>query len=149
MTDAPRPTPCGSCPYRRDVPSGVWAAEEYERLPRYDGPIHEQAMSEAVALFLCHQADGHLCAGWAGHRDPADLLAIRLAILRDELPPDVVDYRTDAALFATGAEAAEHGKREIDFPGYLARSAARKVAIVRALRGDPVRGDDPPGATRG
>lgn len=30
----PRPRPCRSCPYRRDCPSGVWAAETYDRAVR-------------------------------------------------------------------------------------------------------------------
>jgi hypothetical protein len=47
----PASNPCGSCPYRRDVPSGVWDAAEYEKLPRYDGPMADQP----ARLFLCHQ----------------------------------------------------------------------------------------------
>ena len=27
-----RSQPCSSCPYRKDVPSGVWAHHEYEKL---------------------------------------------------------------------------------------------------------------------
>ena len=43
--------PCGSCPYRRDVPSGIWEQHEYDKLPEYDGQTWEQN----PALFLCHQ----------------------------------------------------------------------------------------------
>ncbi|WP_336794377.1 DUF6283 family protein [Gordonia malaquae] len=51
---SPAPRPCESCPYRRDVPSGVWAESEYEKLRAYDAPTGEQP----VRLFLCHQYDG-------------------------------------------------------------------------------------------
>nr|WP_280343300.1 DUF6283 family protein [Nocardia neocaledoniensis] len=34
----PAPRPCVSCPYRRDVPSGVWDFGEYEKLRGYVPP---------------------------------------------------------------------------------------------------------------
>jgi hypothetical protein len=34
--------PCASCPYRKDVPSGIWAAHEYTKLLAYDGDILDQ-----------------------------------------------------------------------------------------------------------
>jgi hypothetical protein len=37
MTARPRKTPCSTCPYRRDAPSGLWAASEYDLLPGLDG----------------------------------------------------------------------------------------------------------------
>lgn len=46
----PAPQPCASCPYRRDVPSGIWAAEEYAKLPAYDADTPFQPPH----LFLCH-----------------------------------------------------------------------------------------------
>jgi len=142
--DTPRPNPCGSCPYRRDVPSGIWAAEEYDKLVTYDGEIHEQALNGATAAFGCHQADGSLCAGWVGHRErPSDLLAVRLGVLNGTIDHEVYDYRTRVPLFETGAQAALHGKQGLAAPDYRARSMVRKVRIVRALRGDPVRYDDP------
>ena len=127
--------PCPSCPYRRDVPSGVWAASEYDRLPGYDGPISDQVTCGAWASFGCHQGDGTVCRGWLGHRDPGDLLAVRLAILRGELPPDAYGYETAVPLFATGKEAAEHGRRDIAAPGERARQAASKIVRVREVRG--------------
>lgn len=130
--------PCGSCPYRRDVPSGVWAASEYDRLANYDGEIGDQVTSGAWATFGCHQGDGSVCRGWLGHRDPGDLLAVRLAILRSELPLDAFDYGTDVPLFATGAQAAEHGRRNLAAPDDRARDAAVKIMRVRQLRGQEV-----------
>jgi hypothetical protein len=88
------------------VPSGVWAADEYDLLRRWDGDLAFQSPS----TFGCHQADGSLCAGWVGHRDaPTELLAIRLGIAHEVIAPEVADYRTDVSLFSSGAQAAEHG----------------------------------------
>jgi hypothetical protein len=56
------------------VPSGIWAAEEYDKLPLYDGETFEQAPH----LFMCHQRDGSLCGGWLACHDPHELLALRL-----------------------------------------------------------------------
>lgn len=136
---APRPNPCASCPYRRDVPSGIWSAEEYAKLPAYDGEITEQAAAGAFALFDCHQTDGSLCAGWVGHRtEPADLLAVRVGLADGRVDPDVGEYRTDVPLFASGAEAAAHGRSGIADPSAAAVRAISKVVRVRALRGRPV-----------
>jgi Family of unknown function (DUF6283) len=137
MTDTRTPVgdPCPSCPYRRDCPSGVWAASEYDRLPGYDGEISDQVTMGAWATFGCHQGDGTVCRGWLGHRDPDELIAVRLAILRGELAPSAILYRTDVPTFRTGAEAAEHGRRDIAAPGDKAREAADKIVRVRRVRG--------------
>lgn len=138
---SPRKNPCASCPYRKDVPSGIWAESEYDKLPKYDGDIPEQAMNapESVKLFSCHQTDGHLCSGWVANTgDPADKLAIRLGLSSGLLDPSIIDYTTDTALFATGAEAAEHGKRDIENPNITQHKAVQKIKRVRALRGNPI-----------
>jgi hypothetical protein len=137
MTDTRVPVgdPCGSCPYRRDVPSGVWAASEYDRLAAYDGEISDQVTAGAWATFGCHQGDGTVCRGWLGHRDPAELVAVRVAILRGELDPSACDYATDVPLFASGKEAAEHGLHDIAAPSEQARRAAEKIVRVRQVRG--------------
>jgi hypothetical protein len=106
--------PCGSCPYRRDVPSGIWAREEYDKLPRYDGETWEQD----VAIFMCHQRDGRLCAGWLACHDPRELLALRIT---RNVDPRVFDYETDTPVFASGAEARTHGIKNIPRPGVRAR----------------------------
>lgn len=105
----PPPAPCGSCPYRRDVPSGIWQQHEYDKLPEYDGETWEQSPH----LFLCHQRDGHLCGGWLACHDPRELLALRISPVH----PDTFNYKTDVPVFSTGAEAREHGIREIENPG--------------------------------
>jgi Family of unknown function (DUF6283) len=112
----PAPRPCVSCPYRRDVAPGVWAEEEYEKLPPYDGETWEQP----VALFYCHQQDGKLCAGWVGCHEMADSLSLRMSAAGGGIPPEevdaILDYTTDVPLFESGAEAAEHGRSGIEAP---------------------------------
>ncbi len=138
----PRKTPCASCPFRRDVPSGVWSAAEYDKLASYDGQPAEQAAAGALGVFLCHQAGdtAQVCAGWAAVCGHQDCLALRLA---SSLDPDVdvdavLDYTAGVPLFGSGAEAAEHGKAEIRDPSPEARATSAKVVRTRALRGQPV-----------
>lgn len=111
--------PCKSCPYRKDVPSGVWAEEEYEKLHQYDGEIINQLMQEGTALFLCHQKDGNLCAGWLACHGSDSLLALRLHA--DKVDEVIWGYETDVPVFSSGAEAAAHGMAEIEEPGEKAR----------------------------
>lgn len=110
--------PCKSCPYRQDVPSGVWAENEYVKLPDYDGEIVEQLMKGATGLFLCHQQNNALCSGWLGCHGPTDLLAMRLH--HEKVEEACFDYETDVPLFASGKEAAEHGLRDIEAPSEAA-----------------------------
>jgi Family of unknown function (DUF6283) len=128
----PRRQPCSSCPYRRDVPSGIWEAEEYAKLPGYDGDVPEQIDAGALGVFMCHQADGQICAGWAGCHDMANSLAIRLAT--PEVDPAIVDYRSPVPLFGSGAEAAEHGMRDVAAPGEAAVAKAEGLRRTRARR---------------
>lgn len=132
MAEAPARRPCGSCPYQRDVPSGVWAAEEYAKLPEYDRPMADQP----VGVFLCHRQDGRVCGGWAAVHDMEECLAVRLAAVRGTLadPAAVLEYATDVELWASGAEAAEHGLREIAAPGDEARPADREAGRERPRR---------------
>lgn len=54
MSSLPAPlparNPCGSCPYRRDAPQGLWQPEEYVKLPAYDTETPDQP----ARLFACH-----------------------------------------------------------------------------------------------
>lgn len=123
----PAKNPCGSCPYRCDVPSGVWAAEEYEKLPLYDLPTQEQPM----AAFACHQQDGRACAGWVATHDMAQSLSIRMGLSFGTIDPAdadaFIEYTTPTPLFASGAEAAEHGMRDIKDPGEKAKRVVTKL----------------------
>lgn len=127
------PRPCESCPYRRDVPSGVWSANEYAKLRDYDGETWEQP----PGVFQCHQTgpedDGkaRLCAGWVGCHGQ-ELLALRLAVSRGDVDPEVMNYHTDVELFGSGTEAAEHGEADIEYPGEEAQALVAKIAANRA-----------------
>lgn len=124
---APRPRPCASCPYRRDVPSGIWHPDEYEKLPLYDAPTYDQPQ----AVFMCHHADGAVCAGWLGHADPDELLAVRLGLAQGTLAPECVTYTTSVPLHGSGAEAAAHGLRDVEAPAPKAVAAMRKLDRIR------------------
>lgn len=123
----PAPAPCGSCPYRLDVPTGVWSEEEYAKLPDYDRPTGEQP----AAVFLCHQQDGRLCAGWVGCHDMEESLGLRLVramgAISDEDYEAALDYSTSVGLFASGAEAAAHGRAEIEAPSKRAALTIQKL----------------------
>ncbi|WP_431728503.1 DUF6283 family protein [Verrucosispora sp. TAA-831] len=123
----PASHPCGTCPYRLDVPSGVWASEEYAKLPLYDRPTWDQP----TGVFACHQQDGRVCAGWAGCHDTAELLALRLAANFGVLDPDeldaTIDYVSPVPLHPTGQAAADHGMADVDSPGPRARRAIDRL----------------------
>ena len=132
--------PCGSCPYRRDVPSGVWAAVEYDKLPLYDGDMLEQMLKGGQVAFYCHQQDGKLCAGWVGAHGPYNLIALRVIEVSSQpaspLDPSVWAYKPHPCvpLFKTGAEACAHGKREIKRPGPKARRTVIKILSKREAK---------------
>lgn len=114
--------PCGSCPYRKDVPSGIWVKEEYDKLLIYDRPIIDQMLASAGA-FMCHQQDGKLCAGWLACHG-GNLATLRLAAcgMGDEkYDESVFTYETHVPVFASGAEARRHGLKEIRRPRLTAR----------------------------
>lgn len=132
----PTPRPCASCPYRRDVPPGIWAREEYEKLPDYDEPT----MFQPRGVFLCHQHDrdtehAPVCGGWAGCHDGDELLSLRFAVLDGSMTIEVADavrdYVSPVLLFASGAEAAEHGLSGLRTPGSDAIKAIEKIQRTR------------------
>jgi uncharacterized protein DUF6283 len=130
----PRKRPCASCPYRRDVPSGLWEAHEYDKLGSYDGDTAVQAIAGAFKAFFCHTKDGHLCAGWVGCHDMHENLAIRM---HDGVDYDaVLNYRSPVPLFASGAEAAAHGKRDIANPGPEAQRKIEQLIRARQRNGE-------------
>jgi Family of unknown function (DUF6283) len=129
-----RPEPCSSCPYRRDVPSGLWAWSEYEKLRDYDRPTAEQPS----AVFACHATPEAYCNGWAlAHNNrgpdpmnplsvhPYDLFALRWAESRGDWDGVMPDSKTP--LFASGSEAADHGQRDIDRPSPEAIEAVARL----------------------
>jgi len=117
--------PCGSCPYRRDVPSGVWSREEYDKLPEYDDP---QCLAPA---FFCHQQNGELCAGWVGCHDMDNSIGLRLSFVADNLTEEqyreALYYQPQVPIFESGKEARDHGVRDIETP------SPRAIRVVQKL----------------
>ncbi|MGW9031740.1 DUF6283 family protein [Streptomyces sp. NPDC055722] len=128
--------PCKSCPYRVDVPAGIWAPEEYDKLTAYDAPTWGQP----VALFQCHQSDrdsqaARICSGWIGCHDAENLLALRLGLLDGRIDAaiyqDCVAYVSPDPLFASGSDAAAHGRSGISEPSEEARQLIAKISRRR------------------
>lgn len=129
----PAPRPCASCPYLLDVPSGIWAREQYIKLIAYDHPTWDQPPN----LFLCHQtaADddrARLCAGWVGCHG-SQLLALRLPhlSLTDDDRALAQRYVSAIPLFPNATAAATHGLRDIDSPSEEARRMIGKIGLRR------------------
>lgn len=131
----PARNPCGSCPYRRDSPSGLWDDSEYEKLPDYDKPTGEQPPK----VFMCHQQDGRMCAGWTACHDMEESFGIRMAVLMGRISEEdletIFDYTTPVPVFESGGEAAAHGLRDLYTPGEKATKVAAKLR--RRLSTDP------------
>lgn len=105
------PSPCSSCPYRRDVPSGIWDPSEYEKLACYDTEL-------VFALFLCHahgKASPSLCRGWLSVH--SDCVAVRLGLLRGRITVAQRDAEVSVPLYGSGAEARDAGLSGVEEPG--------------------------------
>jgi hypothetical protein len=131
----PRARPCSSCPYRRDCPSGIWAASEYTKLRSYDGDVPDQLAAGALGPFMCHQRAGDLCAGWVACHDMANNLAVRLGH-RDMDLDAVYGYVSPVPVFGSGAEAADHGMRDLAEPGARANRKIRALIRLVGVRRD-------------
>lgn len=119
--------PCGSCPYRKDAPSGLWDEAEYEKLPPYDRETAEQPLT----VFLCHQRTGELCAGWVGCHDMDESLGLRFAVETGTITAaeaeEALDYVCSIELWESGRAARDHGMAQIEEPGEKALRAAEKL----------------------
>ena len=137
MIHAPKPYPCASCPYRCDVPSGIWSEDEYHKLPLYDKPTAEQPHG----VFMCHQADDTVCSGWAGTHDIVNLMSLRMAASTGRIEEGaldaIMDYKSPVPLFDSGAEACAHGMSEVLTPSQEAVLIALKIKRRRKRRGEP------------
>lgn len=121
--------PCTTCPYRKDVPSGVWAQEEYEKLRDYDREDERMAL----ATFLCHQSTvagrNMACKGWVMvHRES---VAVRVACAKGQLDYRTCFEETDVELYESGNAAADAGERQIKRPGREAQAAMFKLKLQR------------------
>lgn len=117
--------PCSTCPYRTDVPSGVWAAEEYEKLRNYD----EGAFPPALGIFLCHhsQFSGRetACRGWLSVA--SESVAVRLAMAQGTFTDEQVYAEVGVGLHPSGNAAADFGQRDIEAPGEDADEAIQRL----------------------
>lgn len=123
---AVRSQPCSACPYRLDVPSGVWDPSEYEKLRPYDRPTGEQPL----AGFSCHATPEAYCHGWAvvhmNRGSSFELLALRLS------PVDIDVPAASVPMFDSGNDAADWGQQDHDNP-----SAQACAVIARLTRKYP------------
>lgn len=140
-TGPPKARPCGSCPYRKDVPSGVWHTSEYLKLILYDRPTGEQP----DAIFACHQQDGAMCAGWVGCHDMEENLGLRFHVSHGHVTTEqyleIVNYTTDVPLFESGLEAATHGLSAI-VNGYDEETEHKVHVIQQRLKKKGVAQDE-------
>lgn len=127
--------PCTSCPYRKDVPSGIWVDEEYDKILPYDN----ETFAQPPRVFMCHQNDGALCRGWLDCHGP-DLLGMRLSCSMGEVDPkeliQALDDGPAVPVFETAADAAKHGRKSIKRPGRKAKLLMDKIEIRRSRNGD-------------
>lgn len=124
------PDPCGSCPYRRDTPAGVWAAEEYAKLPAWDDQM------AFAGTFLCHSANiggssNTVCRGWLEVHERN--MSVRLACFRIEWN-EKNRRATKVPLYRSGIEAARAGMRGVKRPSRRAVSVMRKLTRARELK---------------
>ena len=126
----PAKAPCGSCPYRKDVPPGVWHDDEYAKLPAYDG----ETFNQPPAMFMCHQQNDRLCAGWVGCHEMSQSLALRLGLrhLNSDIVDDIFNYVSPVPLWSSGKQAAEHGMQPKN------DKAERIVQKLLSRRDDPI-----------
>ena len=124
MTSEIRKKACSACPYRKDVPSGVWDHAEYEKLRPYDAETWEQPS----AAFMCHATPDFYCHGWAvvhTSRDHQyDLLALRFR------PCEIPEPSTE--FFETADEAADWGQELADAPPDEAIATIEKLTKQHA-----------------
>lgn len=98
-------------------------------------------------MFLCHQQNERLCAGWVGCHDMDNMLSVRLApFFVPGLDLDVLfAYQSPVPLWASGSEAAEHGIRDIDNPSpealALIEKIGRRINEVRDAEDPDTSGD--------
>jgi hypothetical protein len=122
-------SPCTSCPYRRDTPAGVWAPEEYAKLPGYD-------TNERFELFLCHQGPlakkQTVCRGWLSVH--CESVAARLAVARGDIESDERYTPVAEPLYESGTEAAKAGLRAVRRPGRKAREVIARLVAARRKR---------------
>lgn len=118
-------SPCSSCPYRKDIPTGVWHASEYEKLRLYD----DTAQNQAFIPFHCHQepeiGKPTLCRGWLSvHCESA---AVRILGMQGNVTEEQVYAEVKEPLYKSGNEAADAGLKGIKRPSKKARKIVERL----------------------
>lgn len=67
--------PCGTCPYRRSTPLGVWDKAEYDNLRDQD------RREFGGSTFGCHLGDDTYCRGWLADQKKRGVPSIMLRLL--------------------------------------------------------------------
>lgn len=128
------PTPCSTCPYRRDTPTGIWHPGEYIKLAEYDDDPPRESVP--LATFHCHQETitgrPTVCRGWLAVH--GDIPAVRIAVIRGEIPPEEVDRPVSVPLYGSGREACAAGLRGVSRPGKKARAAIVRLQARGGFR---------------
>ena len=134
------PRGCSTCPYRRDVPPGIWEREEYEKLRMFDRDVSRmEDPTPALAIFLCHQTPmtgvETLCRGWLStHRDS---VAVRLGVTMNKIDPDLIPDEEESLYYSSGTEACEAGIAHVDDPPPEAVRASSKLLDLRRRSEQP------------
>lgn len=120
--------PCGSCPYLRSTPVGLWDQAEFDNLRKQD------ADPMAGKTFGCHLRDGSLCRGWLADqkRRGVPSIRLRLALCFDERAGETfsaVDEK-DPDLYASIEEMCE-ANQGAEFPAHD-RAAQKLLRRVQA-----------------
>ncbi len=119
--------PCNTCPYRCDTPSGVWAVEEYLKLPGYDNNTN-------LGTFLCHQTNATgrttVCRGWLSVH--AESVAARMAVLNGSVTDEERLAPSEVELYPSGLAAGRAGLKGVRRPSREARASIDRLARSRA-----------------
>lgn len=122
--------PCASCPYRRDTPPGVWAAEEYRKLPAWD------QWFGGGGVFLCHHSTvverKTVCRGWLVVH--GDNMIARLTAMNGVELTEENQKMTQQPLYRSGAEACRAGLRGVQKPKADAVQVIQKLTKARAVK---------------
>lgn len=129
ITEMPT-APCRFCPYRKDVPAGIWHPGDYKRLPAYDRRTAEQP----EAAFACHKRPEQMCGGWAHHANYDTLALTILVIVRRRFTAEqghqISAYSSPVPVFDSHTAAAEHGLAGCeDDPSAETLNARRKLLL--------------------
>lgn len=128
-----RKNPCPACPYVQSTASGIWAREEYEKLPKYDPGQFIPDMS----VFQCHHTSEKkslICQGWLDCHGADELIGIRLAHIQGRIPDDFDYEPSEAVVYASGQEAMEFGVRDIENPSDEALEQIDQLSKMKRIK---------------